>query len=322
MDNHTQSPRWFTTLCFVASALALFVVMLGAFTRLTDAGLGCPDWPGCYGQMVVAPDTPLASKAWTEMIHRYIAGTLGLLILAIAFCAFKLKAFRLHASLIVLLVVFQALLGMWTVTLLLHPMVVMGHLMGGMTITALLWLLTCRTQTVMPSLHRTRALTFALLLALLLVFLQIALGGWTSSNYAAMACTDFPTCREVWWPQLHLREAFNLFPPLDKSYEGGPIAHPVKVTIHFMHRLGALIVFAYLSTLTLYIAARIRLLRKVALVTLGILLLQVSLGISNILLLLPLPIAVAHNGVGALLLLAVITLNQRYFAHTTKGHRL
>ncbi len=290
------------------------VVVLGAFTRLTDAGLGCPDWPGCYGTMIVQEASAIDSaKAWTEMIHRYVAGTLGFFILAIAICTYipklQLQKFRGLSSALVILVIFQAALGMWTVTKLLHPTIVMAHLLGGMTILSLLWLLYLRTRTFSGIVQKNNGLTCALIIALILVIIQIALGGWTSANYAAMACTDFPTCREQWWPTLHWREAFSLLPPLNQNYEGGFLAHPSRVTIHFLHRIGALIVLLYVGLLSLYLMIKEPALKKIAIITLVLLLIQVGLGISNILFALPLFVATAHNGVGALLLLSIVSLN-------------
>lgn len=311
-------PKWFSRLACFATVFALVVVVLGAYTRLTDAGLGCPDWPGCYGNMILAEGaTTEPVKAWTEMIHRYVAGTLGIIILMMfAFTLrgkFNLNQLRGLTGFLVLMVIFQALLGMWTVTWLLHPTVVMGHLMGGMTILSLLWLTYLRTTPLTQSINASCCLAWALGIGLVLVILQIALGGWTSSNYAAMACTDFPTCREVWWPELHMKEAFSMFPPLDKNYEGGWLMHPVKVTIHFMHRLGALVVFLYVAALSLYLIAKQPALRKQSWIVLVLLVVQVLLGISNIIFALPLPVATAHNGVAALLLLGMVTLNTRYW---------
>lgn len=311
-------------LCFFATVFALIVVMLGAYTRLSDAGLGCPDWPGCYGQMIVPEGEGIEQgKAWKEMIHRYVAGTLGLMILG-----FFLYSWRKNSTLypcrgltttLVLAVVFQALLGMWTVTLLLHPTIVMGHLLGGMTIISLLWLLYLRVDPVMNLIPRSRRLQLALVTGLILLIVQIALGGWTSANYAAMACTDFPTCRESWWPALDFSQAFSFIPSFDKNYEGGWLAHPARLTIHFMHRVMALVVFVYLSGLTLWLIRNQPLLRMQAALTLLLLLVQISLGISNIIFALPLSVATAHNGVAALLLLAVVTLNTRYWQLTGGG---
>jgi cytochrome c oxidase assembly protein subunit 15 len=310
-------------LCFFATFFALIVVMLGAYTRLTHAGLGCPDWPGCYGAMIVPQTEGIEhTKAWTEMIHRYLAGTLGLMILGFFAVSWR-KNSVLHrcrglTTALVLTVIFQALLGMWTVTLLLHPTVVMGHLLGGMTLISLLWLLYLRVDPLPPSLPRSLGLQLALAFALILVVVQIALGGWTSANYAAMACVDFPTCRGEWWPALQLSEAFSFMPSLDHNYEGGWLSHPLRVTIHFMHRLFAVIVFVTLGSLSLWIAVKKAALRKAALITFALLCTQIALGISNILFLLPLPVATAHNGCAALLLLAVLTLNVRV-AQLTRG---
>jgi len=303
-------------LCFFATVFALIVVMLGAYTRLTHAGLGCPDWPGCYGEIIVPQTEGIEhTKAWTEMVHRYLAGTLGLMILGFFVASWRktsaLYQCRGLTTALLGTVIFQALLGMWTVTLLLHPTVVMGHLLGGMTLISLLWLLTLRVSPLPGNISAPCGLKIALALGLLLVIFQIALGGWTSANYAAMACTDFPTCREQWWPALNFPEAFSLFPSFDKNYEGGWLAHPARVTIHFMHRLFALIVFIYVGALALWLIIKKPGLRPQALITLGLLFTQVALGISNILFLLPLPVATAHNGVAALLLLSMVTLNWR-----------
>ncbi len=306
------------------------MIVLGAYTRLTDAGLGCPDWPGCYGSMIVPQsiasdnvyaDIPLEpAKAWAEMVHRYVAGTLGLFILALAIFTYipklRVTQYRGLTSGLTLLVIFQALLGMWTVTLLLHPTIVMAHLLGGMTIISLLWLLFLRSRNIFLSMQKRCCLSLLLGIALVLVVLQIALGGWVSANYAAMACTDFPTCREVWWPQLHWKEAFGLLPPLDQNYEGGFLAHPARVTIHFLHRVGALIVLLYIGLLSVYLMLKLPAMRAAAAVTLILLVVQVLLGISNIVMALPLSVATAHNGVAALLLLSIVSLNFLYF----RGH--
>lgn len=316
-------PSWFSRLCLGAALLALCVVMLGAYTRLTHAGLGCPDWPGCYGNMIVAEGTVDATKAWTEMIHRYIAGSLGLLVLGLCISSYahpRLYRFRVHTTALVLLIICQALLGMWTVTLKLHPTIVLAHLMGGMTLTALLWWLYLRTTATrepvrshIPALRMQPYMTVALIIALILVILQIMLGGWTSSNYAALACTEFPGCHGSLWPSMHWSEAFSMLPPLDNNYEGGWLEHPARITIHMLHRLGALILCVYLSFLTMFIVACLPALRTMASITLILLCVQLALGISNIMLFLPLHVAVMHNGCALLLLLAVLTLNVQYY---------
>lgn len=302
-------------LLFLACVFALCVVMLGAYTRLTNAGLGCPDWPGCYGHMLVADNVVESTKAWTEMIHRYFAGTLGLIIAGLTLTSFFNERLRPIRGLLMLLsglVIFQAALGMWTVTWKLHPTVVMGHLLGGMLIFTLLWLCVIASEQRQLSVQTQHpSLRAAFRLGVLLVFTQIALGGWTSSNYAAMACMDFPTCGGTWWPTWHLKEAFTLFHPIGANYEGGVFSHDVRVTIQFMHRLGAACVFLVWSLLA-GIALRTPGLRPTASAVLGLLGLQIILGISNIVFILPLPIAVMHNGVAALLLAATVTLCYRY----------
>ncbi|MDG4554800.1 MAG: COX15/CtaA family protein [Candidatus Competibacter sp.] len=322
----------FLRLAWVALALTFVVVVLGAYVRLSDAGLGCPDWPGCYGRLdvpdnveqiaaanAIYPHRPVEpDKAWKEMIHRYFAGTLGLAILALAILAWRRR--REPGQPVVLpltllgLVVFQALLGMWTVTWQLKPVVVMAHLLGGLTMLSLLaWLVLRqgRYGTRNPLVVGDRALRGFAVLGLLLLVGQIALGGWTSANYAALACPDFPTCQAHWWPPLDFREAFTLWRGLGISYEGGVLGNDARVTIHMMHRLGALAVLLYLGWLVwrLRVPTRSRNLWVVGLAIAVLLCIQLGLGIANVLMRLPLPVAVAHNGGAALLLLALVTLN-------------
>ncbi|MEE4375935.1 MAG: COX15/CtaA family protein [Candidatus Competibacteraceae bacterium] len=319
----------FQRIALIATILALCVVVLGAYVRLSDAGLGCPDWPGCYGHVGVPeseqhvekansafPERPVeVDKAWKEMIHRYFAGLLGLLILALAVMAWK----RRHESdqplvlplFLLGLVIFQALLGMWTVTLLLKPVVVMAHLMGGLTTLALLWWLVLR-QSRPPSVTvDTRGLKIWALLGLLLVVCQAALGGWTSTNYAALACPDFPTCQTYWWPPMDFKEAFVLWRGLGVSYEGGVLDNDARVTIHMVHRLGAMVVLCFVGWLIwkLINIAEQPVLRLTSIAIALLLALQISLGIANVVMTLPLPIAVAHNAGAALLILALVTLN-------------
>ncbi len=311
-----------------ATVLAFAVILLGAYTRLSDAGLGCPDWPGCYGHMTVPesagkiqaanqayPDRPVeTAKAWKEMIHRYFAGTLGLSILALAGMAlFNRKDERQPVLLPVLLVgvvIFQALLGMWTVTLKVMPLVVMGHLIGGFTTLALLWLLVISTRTWWLAEERRSGLGLWGLLALLLVVGQIMLGGWTSSNYAALACPDFPTCHGQWWPTMDFAEGFDVWHGTGINFEYGILDGTARTAIHMTHRIGALTVTLYLL---FFISRVLRLrnepvVRRVAIVVLVLLGIQIVLGISNVIFHLPLPVAVTHNGVAALLLLSLLTL--------------
>jgi cytochrome c oxidase assembly protein subunit 15 len=294
--------------------------------RLTDAGLGCPDWPGCYGRLVV-PDqaTPAhelgaeftrpleAGKAWREMIHRYLASTLGLVCLALAGLAWRNRRdpgqpWRAPLALVAL-IVFQGLLGMWTVTLLLKPIVVVAHLFGGFATLALLFSLgRWRSARVPAPTARLRTLGVAAAAALVL---QIFLGGWTSANYAALACPDFPTCQTQWWPAIaDFEEGFVLWRGIGIDYEGGVLDHPARVAVHFTHRLGAVLA-ALLIALLGWRLARERATRGDGLAVLVGLAAQLSLGVSIVWFGVPLAVAVLHNGVAALLLLTVINANQR-----------
>lgn len=319
----------FQRLTLLTSLFALGVIMLGAFVRLSDAGLGCPDWPGCYGHMAVPqaehavataqqafPERPLeAPKAWKEMVHRYFAGTLGLLILAIAALAVKRRRRPGQAVALPLflvgLVAFQALLGMWTVTLLLKPLVVTGHLLGGMTTVALLWWLTLRHSHYFraPQMDIPIQLRPWALLGLVLLALQISLGGWVSTNYAALACPELPTCQLQWWPETDFADAFVLWRGLGINYEYGVLDSAARTAIHLTHRLGALMVFFYLGGLAIAAWNKGRGAVRTAAVLLGVMLLvQISLGLSNVYFHLPLGVAVAHNGGAALLLIMLLNL--------------
>ncbi len=322
---------WFNRLAWTALALTFVVVVLGAYVRLSHAGLGCPDWPGCYGQLDVPeeahqivraneayPERPVEpAKAWKEMIHRYFAGILGLLVLALAVLAWRNRASVGQPVILPLcllaLVLFQALLGMWTVTWQLKPVVVMGHLLGGLaTLSLLAWLVLRQGRHGQDSASvNNRAMGGFALLGLVLLVIQIALGGWTSANYAALACPDFPTCQGHWWPPTDFGEAFTLWRGLGVSYEGGVLGNEARMTIHMVHRLGALAVLLYLGWLAWWLvtAGESRAVRLVGVVVAVLLVAQVALGIANVLLYLPLPVAVAHNGAAALLVLAVVALN-------------
>ena len=322
---------WYIRLIHFATFLALVVVVLGAWVRLTDAGLGCPDWPGCYGSLIVPdqeteaaasnaafPERPLdAAKAWNEMIHRYAATTLGLTILLAALLA---RLNRREAGQPVILpivllgvVIFQGLLGMWTVTLLLKPLIVMGHLIGGLTTLSMcFWLLLEHHRREYAVEFQQRVVVKPALIALIILICQIALGGWTSSNYAALACPDLPTCNGQWWPETaNFGEGFVLWRGLGVNYEFGVLDAPSRVAIHFAHRLGALVTFLLLgfvalkyarqkTTPPLRIAAQLAILALIA---------QVSIGIGVVWFGLPLSLATAHNGVAALLLLATVNMN-------------
>ncbi|MCZ0952943.1 MAG: COX15/CtaA family protein [Rhodospirillaceae bacterium] len=330
----------FVRLARIGTLLALLVVVIGAWVRLTDAGLGCPDWPGCYGQLIVTestreaaeafPERPLdVGKAWREMIHRYLATGLGLLCLIMAGLAWANRRdpeqpTRL-AYVLLALVIFQGLLGMWTVTLLLQPVIVMAHLLGGLaTLGLLFWLgewrrLLSSRGGLRPPEHAVRTaspgLARAGVTALLILVVQIALGGWTSANYAALACPDFPTCQTRWWPPVtDFREGFVLWRELGVDYEGGVLDNPSRVAIHFSHRLGAIAATAILGLLG-WMMVRRPWLRPDGIAVLGALGIQLILGASIIIYSVPLAVAVAHNGVAALLLLTVLNANQRIGNH-------
>ena len=320
----------YRNLILMALILTFGVVSLGAYVRLSDAGLGCPDWPGCYGsitphlaaesinaELAARPDGPVShAKAWKEMIHRYFAGALGLLILAIVMLSWRNRRETSAGMglpvLLLGLIVFQALLGMWTVTKLLKPLIVSAHLLGGMATLSLLLLLWLKERNRNAHAYYARVdhLRFGALLGLILVVLQIALGGWVSTNYAALACTDFPMCQAAWVPVMNFEHAFTLHRELGETASGELLPLTALTAIHWVHRLMALIVTVYLAWLAL------RLFRTPGYAGMGLmicmaLVLQVTLGISNVLLSLPLALAVAHNAGAALLLSSLVMLNHR-----------
>lgn len=380
-------------MALLACALAVIVVGLGAFTRLVDAGLGCPDWPTCYGHVLwpdsheeiaaanAHPDfshTPVEShKTWPEQVHRLFASSLGLLglimlgiaiwhrpeghpwkvtvallailiggtiarifvgdvldhylwkMMAVYFLWIAYQYFRVGVSsgqpvklpaFIAGFLVLQGLFGMWTVTLKLWPQVVTAHLLGGFTVFALLWLLALRLrnqrwQVRAHTMSAARALRPLAAVALVVVAIQITLGGWTTSNYAAVACPDLPTCQGEWLPEMNFAAGFNIFQHIGPNYLGGTMDNAARVAIHYSHRLGALVT----TVLLLLLAYRLRRcglesLRRMSAIVVAVLLLQVGLGLGNVLFNFPLWIAVLHNLVGAGLLLTIVTLN--YGLHT------
>lgn len=324
-----RSALWFRQLALVASILALCVVGLGAYVRLSDAGLGCPDWPGCFGNMTVPqseaailhaqtayPDSVLeVHKAWKEMLHRYLAGTLGIFILGLFFLGWHArKVIRVSpwlSTFLLILVAFQAALGMWTVTMLLKPAIVSAHLLGGMSTLALLVWIAHRHWGVASRRFLANAnLRLWLRGAILLIFAQIFLGGWTSSNYAALACTDFPTCHGVLVPEMDFSAAFHMVRELGQGPNGAPLELSALVAIQWVHRLGALIVLLYLSILS-WRLLKYQQLRSFTQLLIFLLLSQVAIGIGNLVLHLPLVLAVAHNLGAALLLITIVILNSK-----------
>ena len=318
----------FKRLLQISIVLALIVVILGAYTRLGDAGLGCPDWPGCYGQLTV-PDVadgtkiegyerPLeAAKGWKEMVHRYAASTLGLMILILFVLALrgKPKYYQSMAlpSFTALFVMLQGAFGMWTVTLLVHPGIVTTHLIGGFMTTALLaWMLLNQGRPSITYRHVLKRHKLLVLTTLAVLSLQIALGGWTSTNYAALSCgEEFPTCLGSWWPTMDFVQALY-WGPLGVDYEYGVLENPARAGIQMMHRIGALITTLLIATL-IYLFRDYTHLKSSLLLIGGLLIAQVTLGILNVLLSIPMVVAILHNAVALLLLLSLIALAHKIF---------
>lgn len=383
-------------LALFAVAAAFVVIALGAFTRLVDAGLGCPDWPTCYGHVLwpqtdvqvetansVFNETPVEMhKTWPEQVHRLFASSLGLISLVVFFFCFKASRsafkkpmlaiviafmaalivkivakatwtygakaqhdiFDIGVGLFVLMqflfigflafkdkakgdllalstfivgfVVLQGLFGMWTVTLKVWPQVVTLHLLGGFTVVSLFFLLALRAkggawQFTAQNLHAMHKLKKWAALGIVVLFLQIALGGWTTSNYAAVACPDLPTCQGEMWPEANFAKGFNIIQEIGPNYLGGQMENSARVAIHLSHRIGAIITTVVLLLLLAKLIAIGQQTTRLGLITAGVLLLQVGLGLSNIIFHFPLSVAVLHNGVGALLLLCLVAINYR-----------
>jgi heme a synthase len=294
----------YRALAAAAVVLAFIVVVMGAYVRLSDAGLGCPDWPFCYGQPLPAEiaDRDALAKAWKEMGHRYLAGTLGVLIVLLVIGAWRRRRDAALATAIVLLVVLQATLGKWTVTMLLKPAIVTAHLLGGMTTLALLaWLALAQWP------HRPapewRALRTPAAIALAALALQIALGGWVSANYAALACPDLPLCRGQ---AMDFGNAFHVVRELGRTREGELLPLAALTAIHWTHRVFALVALA--AVLTAAVRAW-RLAPPLALLVGAVVLAQFALGVANVAAGLPLALAAAHNAGAALVLVALVVLN-------------
>ena len=318
---------WFRRLALAGALLAAAVVVLGAWVRLTDAGLGCPDWPGCYGHIYpnaghLDPQSgSQLGKALHEMIHRYFAGTLVIVIAVLLVWTVRFRKDRgqplIPVALLFAIVCLQAALGALTVTLLLKPLIVTAHLLGGLTTLGLLsWL--AMTPAPRQSTARETALRKYALLGFAVLVMQVALGGWTSSNYAAVACPDFPTCQHSWWPPMDYRNAFVLWRGLGLDYEGGVLENHARVAIHFTHRLGALVAGSILIGLGIAAAtsakravnrgpANRRLALAGGLLVLAVLL-QISIGVATVHWGIPLALATFHNAGAAFLVVSMVCL--------------
>lgn len=318
--------KTYRTLLLATIAMTFALIVLGAYVRLSDAGLGCPDWPGCYGHVTVIhasehitaaqeanPEGPVTfAKAWKEMIHRYFAGIVGLFILAIAALAWRHRreagASPVLATVLVGVLFLQAMFGKWTVTMLLKPAIVTGHLIGGLTVlTLLVWLYARTRGPAMPTVSpATRALA---VVAFVVLAMQISLGGWVSTNYAALACTDLPTCHGEWVPQMDIRNGFHIVRELGQSADGETLTMDALTAIHWMHRLGAIVAALVIGALGFALRAAGH--RPLGTALLGVLALQIMLGLANVWFSLPLPLAAAHNGGAAALVILMVLINYR-----------
>jgi len=328
--------RRYRKLVFLTWFLTLDLIMFGAFVRLTDSGLGCPDWPGCYGQLSpvgaatqiqqafeAMPHGPVSfGKAWIEMVHRYVGAALGTLIIAISVMAWRHRKTLGHSPALaiatLIAVCLQGAFGAWTVTMKLMPLIVTAHLLGGMTLLAMMTWLAAREKrhpAVLPQEIRWRPWAIG---GLLLLFVQIALGGWVSTNYAALACMDFPTCNGSWLPPMDLASGFSLVRGLGELPSGEIISQDALTGIHWVHRNFAVVVFAWLGVLAWHLRNSPSLGGPVLLI-LGLLAAQLLTGLTTIFFEWPLVIAVLHNGGAAGLVLACTTLCARLYDVSKQG---
>ena len=312
----------FTTkiLSILGVFLAFIVIGLGAWTRLADAGLGCPDWPGCYGFITfpttsqeiemaeqLYPDSPVEiDKIIPEVVHRYFAASLGLLAIFLLFISIKEKKYILTSSLLLAIIIGQGIFGYLTVSLKLHPLIVTTHLFGAMITTSIFLVIFLRSLKLQHNFEILKPNRHLIMIGFVLIIFQIFLGAWTSTNYAARACLDLPYCQGELIPNTNFKEAFNLFQTIGPNYLFGQMSNEARVAIHITHRIGAIVVFLY----SLFLIFKLK--SKETLPVLGafgaILFLQVFLGINNVLSHLPLWNAVAHNIFGVMLFLCMIVI--------------
>lgn len=309
--------------------LAFSLIVLGAYVRLSEAGLGCPDWPGCYGKIIVPESAEAvqqaqkaypkqvfeADKAWKEMAHRYLAGALGIFILLLATMAWWVKHAKAAAvgltMTLLALVILQVFLGMWTVTLRLMPVTVTAHLVVGMVTLGTLFWLYLRTSPSMPRTADGKMIRWSARIGLCILLLQITLGGWTSSNYAGLACPDFPTCLGRWWPPVDYAQAFAFWKNMGAAYQGRILPFDARAAIHWVHRLGAAATFIVLFGVAIGVSSNQRFARlsKAGVLLSFLLFAQIGLGVALVMLRMPVALAVSHNGLAALLLLNLIYIN-------------
>ena len=335
-----KQSNYFKKLVQLTCLLAVVVIVLGAYTRLSDAGLGCPDWPGCYGFLAVPhadqvpPELGLieTGKAWKEMIHRYFAGSLGLLILAIFIFSISSKPYRSTSTLstlLLLLVLFQATLGMLTVTMSLQPLIVVGHLLGGFLVLNLIWLLLLnitaeqknnhslinipRSNQSSPNKPTFNIAFIASLLVIFLVLSQIALGGWLSANYAASFCNELPFCdgfnSDYSWQQFSFLSIWQL--PTSSNYEFGVLPSQARLSIHLFHRFWAIITSLIVLTfiIRIYLTNDQVHIKSCVLWVAFLMCSQVFLGVMMVFWNFPILMALAHNLCAAFLLMSLIRLS-------------
>lgn len=326
MDKTITKQNLLTKLILVATVFSILVIALGAYTRLVHAGLGCPDWPLCYGHLW-APDSssevaqanlkyPQAQvdldKTWPEMTHRYLASSLGLLCIAILWLSIQVRKTHpdfpvKHASGLLAFIILQGLFGMWTVTLKLWPQVVTLHLLGGFATFCLLLLLYLRVRKVPIDFVSSNSGRMVARLSLVIVVIQVMLGGWLTSNYAAMACIELPFCPIGQLNAQDFAQGFNFLQQIGPNYLGGQLDGGARIAIHAMHRYGALVCVIVLILLVgILVRSRYWLLAiPLALLTV----IQVGLGVANVYYSLPLFNAVAHNVTGAILVGCLVWVN-------------